>query len=183
MFTPVARFITGFNRLIGAIACWAVLALFVLLLADVVMRYFVGRPLVWTAELAQMIFGIYAVIAGGWLLSQRGHVSVDIFYGGFSRRRKAGVDLVTSLLFFTFVLVLLWQSWDMAWESMQRMERSNSVWKPYIWPVKMAVPIAAVLLLLQGIVRLVADIRVLLGLPVDPETWGVEPPEQERGGA
>lgn len=183
MLTAVARLVTGFNALIGRVAAWAIMILFLLLMADVIMRYFVGQPLTWTAELAQMIFGVYAVIAGGWVLAQRGHVNVDIFYGGFSRRGKAVSDLATSVLFFIFVLVLIWQSWDMAWESLQRMERSNSVWKPYIWPVKMAIPVAAVLLLLQGIVRLVADIRVLMGLPVDPEVWGVQPAEPERDGA
>jgi hypothetical protein len=32
--------------------------------------------------------------------------------------------------------------------------------------------VAGVLLLLQGIVRLTADIRILMGLPVDEETFG-----------
>lgn len=172
MFAVIFRTVTQTNRLIARIATWGVLILFVLLMADVTMRYFVGRPTVWTAELAQLTFGIYAIIAGGWLLSERGHVNVDIFYGNFSRRGKATADLSTSILFFAFVGVLLWQSWDMAMDSMMRLERTNSVWKPYIWPVKVAIPIAAILLLAQGVVRLVADVRVLMGLPVPEDVYG-----------
>ena len=90
----LARGVTRLNRWIGKWASLAVLILFALLLADVVMRYLVGQPAIWTAELATLIFGVYAIIAGGYLLAERGHVNVDIFYGGFSRKRKALVDIV-----------------------------------------------------------------------------------------
>ncbi|NIQ98383.1 MAG: ABC transporter substrate-binding protein, partial [Desulfuromonadales bacterium] len=65
----VARAITRFNRWIGRWASLAVLIIFVFLLADVIMRYLVGQPTVWTAELATLIFGVYAIIAGGYLLA------------------------------------------------------------------------------------------------------------------
>jgi TRAP-type mannitol/chloroaromatic compound transport system permease small subunit len=71
-----------------------------------------------------------------------------------------------------FLAVLLWQGSSMAYESAQKLETSQSIWNPHIWPVKLAVPVAGVLLLLQGIVRLTADIRILMGLPVDEETFG-----------
>ncbi|MGM0583626.1 MAG: TRAP transporter small permease subunit [Pseudomonadota bacterium] len=175
MLTSFARAVTGLNRLIGKIAAWGVIPLFLLLIADVLMRYFVGRPLIWTAELAQLLFGVYAIMGGGYLLAERGHVNVDIFYGEFSRKKKATTDVATSVLFFLFVGVLLWLGYEMASESVASLERSNSVWKPYVWPAKLCIPIAAGLLLLQGIVRLIGDIRVLMGLPVDDATFGAQP--------
>lgn len=172
----VARAITQLNLFIGRWASLAIFIIFLLLLADVVMRYLVGRPATWTAELATLIFGAYAIIGGGSLLAQRGHVNVDIFYGRFSPRRKALVDIVTWPLFFAFVFVLLWQGYDMASEAIADMERSNSVWKAPLWPTKSFIPVAAGLLLLQGIVRLWSDIRILRGLPVDEATFGSPPP-------
>lgn len=172
MFTSFARAITSLNRWIGRVAAWVVIPLFLLLLCDVVMRYFAGRPLIWTSEIAQLVFAVYGTLAGGWLLSERGHVNVDIFYGNFSRKKKATVDLATSFLFFLFVGVLLWQGWELAIEAYEKTERSNSVWKPQIWPVKFFIPLAALLLLAQGIVRLVADVRTLMGLPCPPDVYG-----------
>lgn len=168
----LARAITQTNRFIGRWAALAVLIIFVLLLADVVMRYVVGSPTIWTAELATLIFGVYAIIGGGYILSERGHVQVDIFYGRFSTKRKALIDIVTWPLFLIFVGVLLWQGYEIASEAIEDMERSNSVWKAPLWPTKTVIPIAAMLLLLQGIVRLWADIRVLMDLPNDPEIFG-----------
>lgn len=168
----IARAITSLNRWIGRAAAWLILPMFAMLVADVAMRYMVGRPAVWTTELTQLVFGVYAVIGGGYLLVERAHVNVDIYYGHFSRRRKALVDVATSFLFFLFLAVLLWQGSSMAWDSVERLEASQSIWNPQIWPVKLAIPIAGLLLLLQGFVRLASDIRVLMGLSNDEEVFG-----------
>lgn len=170
----LARAITRLNRWIGTTAAWLILVIFAMLIVDVAMRYAVGRPSIWTSELAQLVFGFYAVIGGGYLLAERGHVNVDIFYGRFSRKRKALTDLATSVLFFLFVGVLIYQGSSMAYESVEKLESSQSIWNPQVWPVKVAVPVAGVLLLLQGLVRVLSDIRVLMGLPSDDATFGVQ---------
>lgn len=170
----LARAITRLNRWIGKVTAWIILPIFALLILDVAMRYAVGRPAIWTSELAQLVFGIYGVIGGGYLLAERAHVNVDIFYGKLSRRRKALIDIATSVLFFMFMAVLMYQGTDLAWDSAAKLETSQSIWDPPIWPVKMMIPIAGLLLLLQGIVRLVSDIRVLMGLPADDDTFGTQ---------
>lgn len=171
---PVARAITRFNRMIGRWCSLGVLVIFGLLLADVMMRYLVGQPAIWTAELATLIFGAYAIIGGGFLLAERGHVNVDILYGSFSRRRKALVDILTWPLFLLFVGILLWQGYEIAAEAIADLERSNSVWKAPLWPTKTLIPIAATLLLLQGLVRLWGDVRILMGLPVPDDVFGTQ---------
>lgn len=168
----LARAVTRLNLWIGKVAAWLIVPIFLLLMADVIMRYLVGSAAIWTAEFAQLIFGGYAVIAGGYLLVERAHVNVDIIYGKFSRANKALVDLATSFLFFLFLAVLIWQGVDMAWDSAEKFERSSSLWNPHIWPVKIMIPVAAVLLLLQGFVRLASDIRTIMGLDNDPDTFG-----------
>ncbi len=168
----LARVVTRVNRFIGRWVSLGVLVIFVLLLADVVMRYLVGSPTIWTAELATLIFGGYAVIGGGYLLAERGHVNVDIFYGRMRQKRRSLLDVLTWPLFLLFVGVLLWQGWDIAYDAIEDLERSNSVWKAPLWPTKALIPIAAILLLLQGVVRLWADIRVLRGLPVPDDVFG-----------
>jgi TRAP-type mannitol/chloroaromatic compound transport system permease small subunit len=168
----IAGAITRLNVWIARVAAWLIIPMFLLLMADVIMRYVVGSAEIWTAEFAQLIFGVYAVICGGYLLVERGHVNVDIIYGRFSRVAKAKVDLATSFLFFLFLCVLIWQSADMAWESAEKLERSSSIWNPHIWPVKLAIPIAGILLLLQGLVRIASDIRTVMGLENDPAIFG-----------
>ena len=175
----LARGITRLNRLIGKWASLGVLIIFGLLLADVVMRFLFGQPAIWTAELATLIFGAYAIMAGGYLLAERGHVNVDIFYGNFSPRRKALVDVVTWPLFFIFVSILMWQGYGLFTDAYESGELSQSVWKVPLWPAKSLIPVAAGLLLLQGFVRLWSDVRILMGLPVDDETFGALSKEED----
>jgi TRAP-type mannitol/chloroaromatic compound transport system permease small subunit len=174
----IARAITLANEWVARLTASLIVPMFLLLMAEVITRYVLGSAAIWTAELAQLIFGVYAVMAGGYLLVERAHVNVDIIYGKLSRVQKAKIDLATSFLFFLFLGVLIWQAADMAWESAVGLETSYSIWNPYIWPVKLAIPIAGVLLLLQGLVRLGSDIRTIRGLDNDSEIFGKQANDQ-----
>lgn len=171
--TAFARMVTGINLAIGRVMHWAVLLLFVLLLSDVVMRYVAGSPIQWSHQASKLLFGVYAIIGGGYLLARREHVNVDLFYGNFSARKKAFVDIVTSFLFFLMMVVLVLESWSLAADSVQRWEVDHlAIWKAPLWPSKCLIVVAAFLLLLQGIVKLIADFMILMGMEPDPNIFG-----------
>ncbi|QIT54671.1 TRAP transporter small permease subunit [Aquisalimonas sp. 2447] len=164
------RGITWFNEWLGrAVLAYLVLVMFALLFIEVNMRYVFNAPTVWTGELTQMLFGAYAILAGAYIMTQRAHVNVDIFYSRFPRRVQAGVDILTSVLFFAFVLVLVTEGYSMAADSVSRWETSRSAWDPPLWPVKVAIPVGAGLLLLQGTVKLIRDFLVLFNLDNDED--------------
>ncbi|MFP5404995.1 MAG: TRAP transporter small permease subunit [Gammaproteobacteria bacterium] len=171
MFT-IMRGVTRLNDWLGRGVALLLLAMFVLLIAEVFFRYVSGAPKVWTGELTQMLFGVYAVLSGGYIMAHAGHVNVDILYARLPGRLRAVIDIFTSLLFFLFVGALLYFGSSLAWESMSFWERSQSAWDPPLWPVKLAIPIGAALLLLQGLVKLAQDVLLALDVrPPDGEAW------------
>ncbi|MEX1034601.1 MAG: TRAP transporter small permease subunit [Sneathiella sp.] len=171
--TAFARAVTTTNVWIGRLVSYVVLILFLLLMSDVIMRYVTQSPISWSALASKMIFGVYAIIGGGYLLARRDHVNVDLFYTHFSARKKALTDIATSFLFFLFLGVLISESYSMAYDSISRLEVSyETTWRPPIWPSKSMIFVAAILLLLQGIVKLIADIMILLGYEVDESAFG-----------
>ncbi|NLO80384.1 MAG: TRAP transporter small permease subunit [Xanthomonadaceae bacterium] len=163
------RLITCLNVWVGKITAFFVVPIFLLILIEVFMRYFLGAPAVWTNELAQLIFGVYSIMAGGYLAVSNGHVNVDIVYARFPERARAVIDILTSTLFFLFIGSLLYFGVSMALDSMSTWERSQSAWNPYIWPFKLMIPVAATLLLLQGIVKLIKDILIAAGVALPPD--------------
>jgi TRAP-type mannitol/chloroaromatic compound transport system permease small subunit len=165
----VLRGITRVNDFIGRWVALLILLIFVLLITEIGFRYILGAPMVWTGELTQMVFGVYAVLSGGYILAHGGHVNVDLIYTRFSPRTKAIIDILTSVLFFLFVGALVYFGSSLAYESMEFWERSQSAWNPPIWPVKLMIPVSAVLILLQGIVKLARDICVVLDSPLANE--------------
>lgn len=156
--------ITRLNNLLGRWVAYLIFIIFLLLIGEVFMRYAFSAPTSWTNELGQMLFGLYIVLSGGYVMAQRGHVSVDLLYSSLSRRTQAWLDIFTSLMFFLFMAALLYFGTSMAWESIQSMETSYSAWNPPIWPIKAAIPIGAALLFLQGVAKLLEDILVALNL-------------------
>lgn len=175
----VMRGITRLNDWLGRWVAYLLLAIFALLVAEVATRYLLGAPKVWTNELAQMLFGVYAVLSGGYVMAHYGHVNVDLLYSRFSPRAKAVIDVFTSALFFAFVIVLLYFGASLAEESMSFWERSQSAWDPPIWPVKLMIPVGAALLLLQGIVKFIQDLLTALGAaPPQGQSWHYVPEEE-----
>lgn len=158
------RGVTRLNDVIGRAIALIVFAMFAFLIMEVAFRYLFNSPTVWTNELTQMLFGVYAVMSGGYIMAHRGHVNVDLLHSQLPPRGQAVLDIVTSVIFFIFTLALLYFGVSMASESIASWETSYSAWNPPIWPVKAAIPLGTGLLVLQGIVKLLEDIAVAFNL-------------------
>jgi len=161
------KFIDAVNDRVGNFLSYFLFFFFVLLLMEVVLRYFFNSPTVWANELAQMLFGAYAILAGGYILRTGGHVNVDILYSRLPRKTRAALDVVTSSLFFLFCGMLLIYGGSLAWDSLSRFEHSQSAWNPPLYPAKLMIPLAAILLMLQGIAKLIRDIFILFNIDTD----------------
>ncbi|MEJ5376000.1 MAG: TRAP transporter small permease subunit [bacterium] len=151
------------NDRLGRILSLGILLIFGLLILEVALRYLFNSPTVWANELTQMIFGAYVVLSGGHLLWCGGHVNVDILYSRLSPRTKALMDVLTSSVFFAFCLMLLYYGGSLALESLGRWEHSQSPWNPPLYPVKLTIPLGALLVLIQGTAKLLRDILILAG--------------------
>lgn len=158
----VLRLIDNMNEWIGRVLSLGILVMFVLVLTEVIRRYFFNSPTVWGNELTQLIFGTYVILSGGHILRYGGHVNVDIFYARLSDRAKAVLDIITFFLFLLFCGMLLIYGAQLAWESLSTLEHTQSAWNPPVYPFKLMIPLGASLLLLQGVAKLMRDILVLI---------------------
>lgn len=151
------------NAWIGRMISFLVLAIIGITLLEIVMRYGFNRPTIWVHETSEHLFALSFLLGGAYTLSQGGHVRVDLIYGRLSAKRKAILELFTSVFFFLFVGLLFWKGGEMAWESVSLLERSQTPWGPYIFHVILAVPIAAFLMLLQGLAIFVRNLKQIAG--------------------
>ena len=161
------KFIDAVNDQVGNFLSYFLFFFFLLLFMEVILRYFFNSPTVWANELAQMLFGAYAILAGGYILRTGGHVNVDILYSRLSKKSRAALDIFTSILFFLFCGMLLIYGGSLAWDSLSRFEHSQSAWNPPLYPAKLMIPLAALLLMLQGLAKLIRDVLILLDIGID----------------
>lgn len=157
-----SRLVSRLNGLTGEfVAYWSVIAVMVYYY-EVIARYVFNSPTNWAHESMFLMFGMQYLLAGGYVLREGAHVRVDVIYNYFSNRGKAIVDLFTSIFFFIFVLTLLVTGWTFFHDSYAVGEVSFTEWAIQYWPIKFALPLGAMLLLLQGIAQLLKDIKVVI---------------------
>ena len=88
------------------VSYWAVIAVFVYYF-EVISRYVFNSPTNWAHEGMYLMFGMQYLIAGAYAMLTESHVRVDVLYANMSDRRKAIVNLLTSVFFFIFAGTLL----------------------------------------------------------------------------
>ena len=153
--------IDTFDHRLGKVLSFLIVGKMVVVFIEVIMRYIFNSPTIWSNEAVQFLYAGYIALGGAYALLHNAHVNIDIVYGRFSLKTRAVVDLVTSLFFFAYFGVMLWQGSIMAAKSVKIMEATASNWGPALWPIKVIVPIAALLFLLQGIVKYIRNVRFL----------------------
>ena len=96
-------------------------------------------------------------VAGAYTLAKNGHVRGDVLYGFFPPRLQAGLDLVLYFVFFIpGIVALVWAGYTYAAESWAIQEHSTLTANgPPLYHFKTTIPIAGVLLLMQGVVEII----------------------------
>ena len=154
----VFHVIDAISEWTGKIVSMMIFLIIGLVVCNVVMRYFFNAPIKYAYEISLFMFAAISLLAGGFCLYHRAHVRVDIIYRRFSHRRQAILDVITAGLFFLFLGILLREGSLGALDSWQLKETTISAARAILWPVKAVVPIAAALLLLQGLAKLGRDL-------------------------
>lgn len=146
------------NEWIGKILYPLVMIICLIVFTEIVLRYVFNSPTIWSFESTQFLFIICSLLAAGHLHQKNAHIGVDILYGKFSSKWKLITDILLFPFFLLFIGSMSYFGFAFASDSLLKLERTGSVWDPYVFPLKFTIPIGATLLLLQGVARLVRDI-------------------------
>lgn len=155
--TAVAHII----RAAGLLGSWLLpLMIFVLFLV-VLLRYVFNIGWIGLQESVLWLHAAVFLLTAAWALAADAHVRVDVFYHRFSRRGQRRVNLFgTMLLLLPFAGFLLYASVPYVLRSWQIGEASfEAGGLPAIYLLKTLLPIAALLLLLQGLSMLLPTWR------------------------
>lgn len=156
------RIVEALNYRIGRAAMYLIFVLAGVLMWSVIAKAFF-RPALWTQEMAQFTMVAYFVLGGAYSLLLGTNVRMDLLYGRWSVRTRAAVDCVTILALIFFLAVMLWGGIDSTIYAFEVNERSRTVWRPYMAPVKIVICLGVLLMLLQSVAFLIRDIATLRG--------------------
>jgi len=150
-------FIDRLSTWVGKTFSWCVVILTFVTVYDVTARYVFNSPTGWAYDTEYILYGTLFMMSGAYAVSQNAHVRGDFVSRRLPVKVQAGIEFVLYILFFfPGVLALLYSGFDFFHMSYLADEHSaSSPNGPPIWPFKGIIPLAAVFLILQGIVEMI----------------------------
>ena len=175
------RFLFSIDRLSawsGKAISWLVLVSTILISYDVLMRY-LSKPLatgpfgefirsIWftynfSYEMSYYLYASLFMIGGAYALSRAQHVRGDIFYRKWSVKTQAKVDLFLYIFAFfpgILAMVSIGAQWAaLSWAINEHAPTSAAA--PPLYPLKTIIPIAALLLAIQGVAETIRCVQAL----------------------
>ena len=127
---------------------------------EVIARYLFRAPTTWAYDLTYMLYGALFMLGAAYALHKGAHVRTDFFWEKFSTRTKGVIDATSYVVFFFPALAILgYIGLHEAIYSFGIGEESDQTpWRPLLWPFKAVVPLACLLLLIQGISELIKSV-------------------------
>jgi TRAP-type mannitol/chloroaromatic compound transport system permease small subunit len=150
------RLVRAIDRFTDATGIW-IAALSLPLVAavayEVFARYAFDAPTIWAFDVTYMLYGTLFMLGAAYALHKGAHIRTDFFYERWSIKTRGIIDAVAYIVFFYPALIaFLAVSWDEAYYAWTINETSEQTpWRPILWPFKMVVPLACLLLLVQGV--------------------------------
>lgn len=157
---PIARILAGLARTIDAVSetaadavRWFALALVLITVTVVIQRYVFGNSSTKLQESVIYFHALLFLLSAAATLLHGGHVRVDILYSKMGGRAKAWTDLLgyyLALLPMSILILITSRSYvGGAWRILERSRESDGL--PLVFLLKTAIPVFAVLMILQGL--------------------------------
>jgi TRAP-type C4-dicarboxylate transport system permease small subunit len=146
-----SAFLRLHNALVEAVR-WltmaALVALVVLVVAAVVVRYFgvLGGSLHWADEAVRFVMIWLAMLGSVVALDRGAHLAVTMLPDSLGPRGRRAVTIAANLLGAAFTLVLAWKGWELSQRTMRQVSPSLGLPMGYVY---LAIPIAAALMTVQ----------------------------------
>jgi TRAP-type mannitol/chloroaromatic compound transport system permease small subunit len=153
----VLHTIDGISTFVGKIFAWLIIALMGVVCVEVFKRYILNAPTAWIFDLDNMLYGTLFMMCGAYTLAQNAHVRGDFLYSSMRPRMQASLDVVLYVVFFIpGIAALIYSGYVFAMESWLIREHSTvTADGPPVYQFKMMIPIAGVMVMLQGLAEIV----------------------------
>lgn len=161
----VVRAINTFNEVLGRGLSWLTFFMVIVTFLVVVLRYVFNLGWIGMQESITYMHALVFMLGAAYTLKRDGHVRVDILYREMSPRKKAWVDLIGALFLLTptflFILIASWDYVQASWHVLEASPEAGGL--PLVFLLKTAIPVMAVLMLLQGLSQALTSVLVISG--------------------
>ncbi len=177
----LSNLIDALSERVGRLTYWLILIMVLVSAGNASVRYAFDRSSNAWLEIQWYLFSAVFLIGAGYTLLHNQHVRIDVLTSHLSRRSRAWIDIMGTLLFLLpMATAIMWMSLPVFVQSYELNEVSSNAGGLIVWPARLMVPIGFFLLILQGISELIKRIAFLRGLIPDPAEKDEGPSAEEQ---
>lgn len=147
----------GFESLsrVGVILAEISLALLLLLVFhEVIARYLLNKPTLYSVEISEYLLIFVAFMAAGWVMQEDRHVRMNSVIDLLPDGIRKVLEVVTSSIVLCFCAILVWQGAKSSLMAFNGGYHSSSLLNVPLWLPYAIIPVGSLLLGLQVIVRI-----------------------------
>ena len=151
------------NNWAGRITCLMLLPVIFAMVYEVVARKLFVAPTDWAYDTSRMLSGAMFMLGAGYALMRGVHIRADFLYRNWRGETQALVDALLYLFFyFPAMLFFFWVTFEYSLKTWTRWELTmDSALMAPLAPMRTAMPVGIVLLILQGVAELARAIHSL----------------------
>ncbi len=121
---------------LGIVFAIGIIAAMLILIQEVVLRYFFNSPTIWAHETTVFLAGVAFIFGGLYCTARDSHIRVVLIYDQLGPRLRRVFDIVISIVCALAAAMFTWAGWIMVSRAAFtpagdfRLERSGSAWDP-----------------------------------------------------
>ena len=170
----IAEHIDNFSEKVGRAVAWLALLMVLAGAFNAIVRFldrYTGAGLSSNSfiEAQWYMFSVLFLLGAAYTLKHNEHVRVDVLYGRLPPKARNYINLVGTLIFlFPFCVFMIWVSLPSVQSSWSIWEQSPDPGGLPRYPIKTLIPIAFLMVMVQGFSELIKQIARLRGhLPLE----------------
>lgn len=148
---------------IGRSCSWLNVALILVIILQVILRYVFGKGLVVLEEVQWHLYCVGVVFGMSYCQSVNSHIRLDLLHEKMSRRTKEKIEIIGIIvLVLPMIYVIFYHGADFFWEAVKVNERSDApLGLCCRWLPKALIPISMFLMFLSAMARLIKGFEFL----------------------
>jgi len=151
LFKKLDRIFDGTVSIFAALSGVVLVFAMLLINADVIMRYFIKKPIAWSVEISGYALVWLTFLGTAWVLRKDGHVKMDMVIKRLKPRGQAMLNSIISTVIAIACAIALWYSLKSVIELLQAHYYTPTALELPLGIVAIIIPAGFMMLIIQSI--------------------------------
>ncbi|MBA7616639.1 hypothetical protein ES703_23937 [subsurface metagenome] len=161
ILSRLVDYIARLSTVSAHIGIAALLAMGLMITADVVLRYVFNRPTQFTTEVTGYLMVAVTLLGLAYTLMKGKHIRIEVLTSRLRPRPRKILDLVTSIISLAFLAACIGPAWNMVIESYTYKSEVLGLLRTPLYLPQLLIPIGLCVIILQVMVYTAGQIKYL----------------------